>query len=48
MNPFHTLFRTTTIMAFARAVPVEEELAQLSTFVESRNPSLEEIEKFAP
>jgi hypothetical protein len=35
-------------MMFLRTMPVEEEFAQLKTFVESGNPSLEEIEKFEP
>ena len=35
-------------MFMLRTVPVEEEFAQLKAFVESGNPSLEEIEKFAP
>lgn len=37
-----------TSMFMLRTMPVEEEFAQLKTFVESGNPSLEEIEKFAP
>jgi uncharacterized protein DUF1353 len=37
-----------TAMFMMRTMPVEEEFAQLKTFVESGNPSLEEIEKFAP
>jgi Protein of unknown function (DUF1353) len=40
--------RSGTIMAFARTRPVEEEFAQLKSYVESRNPSLEEIESFSP
>jgi hypothetical protein len=35
-------------MFLLRTMPVEEEFAQLKTFVGSGNPSLEEIEKFAP
>ncbi len=35
-------------MMFMRTMPVEEEFAQLKSFVESRNPSLAEIETFAP
>jgi hypothetical protein len=37
-----------TLLAFARTMPEEEEFAQLKTFVETQNPSLEEIERFTP
>ena len=37
-----------TSMFLLRTMPVEEGVAQVKTFVESGNPSLEEIEKFAP
>jgi Protein of unknown function (DUF1353) len=33
---------------FARAVPVEQEFAQLKTYVETGDRSLEEIEQFSP
>lgn len=33
---------------FMRTMPVEKEFAQLKTFVEQENPSLEQIEKFEP
>ena len=35
-----------TLMMFQRTIPVEEEFAQLKTFVDSENPSLDRIEKF--
>lgn len=35
-------------MMFVRAMPVEEEFAQLKTYVETGDRSLEEIETFAP
>ena len=37
-----------TSMFMLRTMPVEVEFAQLKAFVESGNPSLEEIEKFTP
>ncbi|HEX9305213.1 MAG TPA: DUF1353 domain-containing protein [Thermoanaerobaculia bacterium] len=37
-----------TSMFFLRTMPVEKEFAQLKTFVETENPSLEQIEKFEP
>jgi hypothetical protein len=33
-------------MMFQRTMPVEEEFAQLKTYVENQNPSLDQIEKF--
>ena len=33
-------------MYFMRAIPVEKEFEQLKTYVETQNPSLEQIEKF--
>jgi hypothetical protein len=38
--------RQGTLMMFQRTMPVEDEFAQLKTFVESENPSLDRIEKF--
>ncbi len=35
-------------MFFMQTMPVEKEFAQLKTFVEKENPSLEQIEKFEP
>ena len=35
-----------TLMAFARTMPEDEEFAQLRRYIETNNPSLEEIERF--
>ena len=38
--------RQGTLMMFQRTIPVEDEFAQLKTYVENQNPSLDQIEKF--